>query len=102
MQQRIVNRRHELSEKMDEIVRRMNQGELSAEDVVRQLFPMAMESFAQASRECEEISQSLDEIEGRLIEARLLTTYLFEFLGRNNLLEDFQEFLENRKRTEVN
>ncbi len=61
---RTVSRTHELSEKMDEIVRRMNRGELTAEDVVRQLFPMAMQSFVEASQECEQISQSLDEIEG--------------------------------------
>ena len=96
------NRTHALSEKMDEIIRRMNRGELSAEDVVRRLFPIAMESFVQASRECEEISQSLDEIEGRLVEARLMTTYLFEFLGHNKLLEDFQNFMDQKRQEQIN
>ena len=35
---RTASKTHELSEKMDAIVRRMNRGELSAEDVVRQCF----------------------------------------------------------------
>ena len=99
---RNISRTHELSGKMDEIVRRMNRGELTAEDVVRRLFPIAMESFVQASQECEEISQSLDEIEGRLVEARLMTTYLFEFLGRNKLLEEFQQFMEQKRQEQVN
>ena len=37
---RTISKTHELSLKMDEIVRRMNRGELNAEDVVRQLFPI--------------------------------------------------------------
>ena len=99
---RTASRTHELSEKMDEIVRRMNRGELSAEDVVRQLFPMAMASFVQASLECEEISQSLDEIEGRLLEARTMTKYLFEFLSHNKLLDEFQQFMDEKKQERIN
>ena len=99
---RTVSRTHELSEKMDAIVRRMNQGELTAEDVVRQLFPMAMASFAQASRECEEISQSLDEIEGRLLEARTMAKYLFEFIGHSKLLDEFQEFMDQKIKERIN
>lgn len=99
---RTVSKTHELSEKMDAIVRRMNRGELSAEDVVRQLFPMAMQSFVQASQECEEISQSLDEIEGHLLEARTMTKYLFEFLGHNKLMDEFQQFMEQKNRMRIN
>mgnify|MGYP003586496481 FL=1 len=99
---RMVSKTQELSEKMDEIVKKMNQGELSAEDVVRQLFPMAMQSFVQASQECAEISQSLDEIEGHLLEARTMTKYLFEFLGHNKLLDEFQQFMEQKNRIRIN
>ena len=99
---RVAAKTQELSKKMDEIVRRMNLGEVSAEDEVRQLFPMALQSFVQASQECEEISQSLDEIEGHLLEARTMTKYLFEFLGHNKLLDDFQQFMEQKNRMRVN
>ena len=99
---RTASKTHELSEKMDAIVRRMNRGELSAEDVVRQLFPMAIQSFVQASRECDEISQSLDEIEGHLLEARTMTQYLFEFLGHNKLLDEFQQFMEQKNQMRIN
>jgi hypothetical protein len=102
MSRTISNRTHKLSEKMDAIVRRMNSGEITAEDVVRQLFPMAMASFVQASQECEEISQNLDEIEGRLLEARTLTKYLFEFLGHNKLLDEFQEFMDQKMKERIN
>lgn len=98
----VSNRTHQLSEKMDAIVRRMNRGEITAEDVVRQLFPMAMASFVQASQECEEISQNLDEIEGRLLEARTLTKYLFEFLDHNKLLDEFQEFMDHKMKERIN
>ena len=99
---RTVSKTHELSLKMDEIVRRMNRGELNAEDVVRQLFPMAMQSFVEASQECEEISQSLDEIEGHLLGARTMTKYLFEFLAHNKLLDEFQTFMEQKNRERIN
>ena len=99
---RTISKTQELSEKMDAIVRKMNQGELSAEDVVRQLFPMAMQSFFQASQECEEISQSLDEIEGHLLEARTMTKYGFECLGHNKLLDEFQQFMEQKNRMRIN
>src|SRR5664280_2204264 len=99
---RTPTKTHELSEKMDAIVRRMNQGELTAEDVVRQLFPMAMASFAQASRECEEINQSLDEIEGRLLEARTMAKYLLEFIGNSKLLDEFQEFMDQKIKERIN
>lgn len=91
-----------MSEKMEEIVRRMNRGELNAEEAVRQLFPMAMQSFVEASHECEQISQNLDEIEGHLLEARTMTKYLFEFLGQNKLLDEFQTFMELKKRESIN
>lgn len=99
---RTVSKTHELSLKMDEIVRRMNRGEMSAEDAVRQLFPMALQSFVEASQECEQISQSLDEIEGHLLEARTMTQYLFEFVGQNKLLDEFQLFMEKKNRERVN
>ena len=99
---RTVSKTHELSLKMDEIVRRMNRGEMSAEDAVRQLFPMALQSFVEASQECEQISQSLDEIEGHLLEARTMTQYLFEFVGQNKLLDEFQLFMEKKNRERIN
>jgi hypothetical protein len=99
---RTTSKTHELSEKMDALVRRMNRGELNAEDVVRRIFPIAMQSFVQASQECEEISQSLDEIEGHLLEARTMTQYLFEFLGNNKLLGEFQQFLDQKNRMRIN
>lgn len=90
-------RTRELAEKMDSIIKRMNLGEISAEDVVRQLFPVALASFEQASRECSEIEKNLDAIEAELLEAKALTTAFFEFLDKTELLEEFLQFMSEKK-----